>query len=197
LDLRLGSASAKFESLGVTLEHPFWRQDDGWVPAKELRPNDRVWSLQQGWLSVISTRLRHEREPVYNLDVAELNTFAVGELTAWVHNEGCGKRAALRQAKRDANVPTSAQPDATARPFLRDSQTRKVIGPDGQPVKTYQYEYTTKDGQKVLIQDYSAGHAHGEGGVGDQGPHFNVRPPENPNTGKVPGTKAHYEFEKK
>lgn len=30
--------------------------------------------------------------------------------------------------------------------------------------------------------------------VGDQGSHFNVRPSENPRTGKVPGTAQHYEY---
>ncbi|MFD4000935.1 HNH/endonuclease VII fold putative polymorphic toxin [Streptomyces rubiginosohelvolus] len=45
-----------------------------------------------------------------------------------------------------------------------------------------------------MIQDHGYGHYYGEGGVGDQGSHFNVRPSENPRTGKVPGTAQHYEY---
>ena len=60
---------------------------------------------------------------------------------------------------------------------------------------TTEYDYTTPDGKKVVIQDHSAGHDFGEGGVGDQGPHLNVRPAENTRTGKVPGTDAHYSWE--
>ncbi|MFF7096832.1 HNH/endonuclease VII fold putative polymorphic toxin [Streptomyces rubradiris] len=36
--------------------------------------------------------------------------------------------------------------------------------------------YKRSDGDRVIIQDHAYGHYYGEGGVGDQGPHFNVRP---------------------
>ncbi|PSV59404.1 hypothetical protein CTT35_15410 [Photobacterium damselae] len=31
----------------------------------------------------------------------------------------------------------------------------------------------------MVIQDHGAGHNFGQGGIGDQGPHFNIRPIEN------------------
>ncbi|WP_116137798.1 HNH/endonuclease VII fold putative polymorphic toxin [Trinickia diaoshuihuensis] len=43
----------------------------------------------------------------------------------------------------------------------------------------------------VLIQDHSAGHRFGEGGIGDQRPHLSAQPCGNPRTGKVPGTRPH------
>jgi hypothetical protein len=58
---------------------------------------------------------------------------------------------------------------------------------------TREYTYTRPDGSRVIIQDHSAGHSR-SGGVGNQGPHFNVRPPENTRTGNVPGTKDHYSW---
>jgi hypothetical protein len=57
---------------------------------------------------------------------------------------------------------------------------------------TREYTFTTSDGTKVVIQDHSAGHQFNEGGVGDQGAHFNVRPVENTRNGEINGTKAHY-----
>ncbi len=42
-----------------------------------------------------------------------------------------------------------------------------------------------------MIQDHSVGHDKG-----GQGSHFNVRPENNTRTGPVPGTKAHYPFDK-
>ncbi len=45
-----------------------------------------------------------------------------------------------------------------------------------------------------MIQDHSAGHDFGEGGVGDQPSHHNVRPSENTRTGKVAGMEDHYYF---
>ena len=69
-----------------------------------------------------------------------------------------------------------------------------ILGTNGKPIMTREYTFTRPDGSKVIIQDHSAGHSFG--GVGDQGPHFNVRPPENTRTGKVPGTQSHYLFDR-
>ena len=56
-------------------------------------------------------------------------------------------------------------------------------------------ELTYKLGNKeIIIQDHSLGHDFGEGGTGDQPPHHNVRPIENPRTGKVEGMDDHYYF---
>ncbi|ULO09518.1 type IV secretion protein Rhs [Paenibacillus sp. 19GGS1-52] len=62
---------------------------------------------------------------------------------------------------------------------------------NGNVIKTREYQYTNNNEEKIIIQDHGAGHTKG-----DQGPHFNVRPEEYPRTGKVPGTKEHYPFEK-
>jgi len=78
---------------------------------------------------------------------------------------------------------------------MTDKFGRSVLGPDGKPVMTREYTYTRPDGSQVVIQDHAAGHQFGEGGQGDQGPHFNVRPPEDTRSGKVPGTEPHYGWE--
>jgi hypothetical protein len=46
----------------------------------------------------------------------------------------------------------------------------------------------------IRVEQYEI-QEHAPGGAGDQGPHFNVRPIENPRHGVVPGTKPHYLFE--
>jgi hypothetical protein len=66
------------------------------------------------------------------------------------------------------------------------------MGTDGKPLMTREYTYTRPDGSKVIIQDHSAGHKFGQGGIGDQGSHFNVRPPENTRTGSIPEVGDHY-----
>ncbi|MEX3970510.1 HNH/endonuclease VII fold putative polymorphic toxin [Paraburkholderia caribensis] len=50
------------------------------------------------------------------------------------------------------------------------------------------------NGQNVVIQDHSAGHYYGQGGVGDQPSHHNVRPEDDERTGKVDGMDDHYYF---
>ena len=107
------------------------------------------------------------------------------------------RRDALNQAKRDVGVPRTQHPDSVTKEDLIDSATKKkVIGPDGQPVKSRVYKYTTPSGENIYIQEHSEGHQFGQGGVGDQGPHFNVRPEDNLKTGNVDGTQEHYPFRK-
>lgn len=100
---------------------------------------------------------------------------------------------AFNDAKRDANVPTSAQPDSTAKVPLTDANGQAVINPHtGQPVMTREYTFTTSDGKTIVIQDHSEGHDFPDGGTVK--PHFNVRPPENTRHGTVDGTKDHYPY---
>ncbi|MEV6674023.1 HNH/endonuclease VII fold putative polymorphic toxin [Streptomyces sp. NPDC051162] len=88
----------------------------------------------------------------------------------------------------------SQQPDELRMVPMTDRSGRQVMGDGGKPVMTREYVYTRGDGSRVIVQDHSAGHYFGEGGVGDQGRHLNVRPFENPRTGKVSGTAQHYEY---
>lgn len=63
-----------------------------------------------------------------------------------------------------------------------------------QPIWTREYQYTRSDGSKIVIQDHSVEHQYGQGGIGDQGSHINIRPSNNTRTGSVPGTLDHYDF---
>lgn len=51
---------------------------------------------------------------------------------------------------------------------------------NGEIIKTREYTFKNNSGEKIIIQDHGAGHTKG-----GQGPHFNVRPENNPRTGKV------------
>ncbi|MFI7384681.1 putative T7SS-secreted protein [Streptomyces sp. NPDC049813] len=110
------------------------------------------------------------------------------------HKTASSRNEAFRMAKRDLGIPMSQQPDAIARVDMTDRTGRQVMDASHNPVVTREYTFTRSDGSKVIIQDHGYGHYYGEGGVGDQGAHFNVRPSENPRTGKVPGTAQHYEY---
>jgi RHS repeat-associated protein len=116
----------------------------------------------------------------------------------WIDPEGLngcsplGRTGALNTAKRDLGIPRSQHPDAVNRVPMTDMNGKAILGPDHKPIMTREYTYTRPDGSRVIIQEHSAGHQFGEGGIGDQGPHFNVRPPENTRTGSVPGTQDHY-----
>jgi hypothetical protein len=79
---------------------------------------------------------------------------------------------------------------------MTDSNGHAVLDDNYKPIRTRQYHYTVNN-DEIVIQDHSAGHQFGDGGVGDQGPHFNVRPgssPEELRNGIFPGTEAHYNY---
>ncbi|WP_455883705.1 RHS repeat-associated core domain-containing protein [Pseudomonas putida] len=119
------------------------------------------------------------------------------------------RKGAFREAKRDANIPISQQPDVLIDPNsglkkqynkvkMSDINERSILNSLGKPINTRVYQYTRTDGSVVLIQDHSAGHKFGAGnGIGDQGAHFNLRPFDTPRTGSILGTKDHYSFKAK
>ena len=109
------------------------------------------------------------------------------------------RSGAFNAAKRDAGIPRSQNPDAnseTGQQYrmvpMTDRNNNNILGSDGKPIMTREYKFTNEQGQTITIQDHSAGHQFNEGGVGDQGAHFNVRPADNPRNGSVLGTQPHY-----
>ncbi len=129
---------------------------------------------------------RYPADPTSKIDPLGLTCTAARELP--------GRSGALNQAKRDLGLPRSQHPDSVSRVPMTDRNGNRILNESRQPIMTREYTYTRPDGSKVVIQDHSAGHRFGQGGVGDQGPHFNVRPPENTRTGSVPGAQDHYLF---
>uniref|UniRef100_UPI003BA2F89F RHS repeat-associated core domain-containing protein n=1 Tax=Pseudomonas yamanorum TaxID=515393 RepID=UPI003BA2F89F len=119
------------------------------------------------------------------------------------------RKGAFRQAKRDAKIPMSQEPDMITNPRtgavkqyeivkMTDINGKNILNDAGKPIYTRVYKYTMTDGSAVLIQDHSAGHRFGsKNGAGDQGAHFNLRPIEKPRNGKVPGANEHYSFKEK
>ena len=107
------------------------------------------------------------------------------------------RSAAFRAAKRDAGIPMSQQPDGISRPFMKNRDGSLVLGGDKKPIRTREYHFNGSDGSRVKIQDHGAGHKFNQGGVGDQGSHFNVRPDDALETSRnqsVQGTKDHYNW---
>jgi RHS repeat-associated protein len=103
-----------------------------------------------------------------------------------------GRNGALNQAKRDAGIPRSQHPELVDNVPMRSAPYEGghiLKDTNGNVINTREYHYTNNSGQKIIIQEHSAGHAKG-----NQGSHFNVRPADNPRTGSVSGTEAHYPF---
>ena len=125
-------------------------------------------------------------------DIAVTAGFA--KLTAGIY--ALKRPGAFRSAKRHAKIPVNQQPASVTMVPMTDRNGKAILNASGKPIMTREYKFVNTEGNTIIIQDHSAGHTFGEGGVGDQGPHFNVRPVENTRNGSVPGTQAHYPFSK-
>jgi hypothetical protein len=127
--------------------------------------------------------------------VKDYHSYYVSDLGIWTHNS-CkhSRKGAFNAAKRDAGIARSQQPYKVGSEEMRTAAhegSRVIKDKKGKIIKTKEYYYTNKDGEKIIIQDHRAGHKKG-----GQGPHFNVRPAskDKKRTGKVKGTKAHSPF---
>ena len=174
--------------IGTTREHPFFVKGKGWVPAGELQIGDRVAGSSTGWTTVEGTAPSGRVDLVYNFHVEEDRTYFVGEVgwgwDVWVHNTHItgeapktiadtvsgSRNAALRAAKQANGIPLSAQPIRTIKPNTPEGIK---LGLDDRNVLLH--EYVNSAGEKIHIRlDKPAG--FGQGGVGDQGRHFNAGP---------------------
>ncbi|TDD58955.1 hypothetical protein E1263_16850 [Kribbella antibiotica] len=190
----------------TTEDHPFWSvTDHRFERADELAPGEEILSADGRKVRAFGLVPRTAHQALaYNLSVAEIHTYYVlaGDTSVLVHNTNCtpstrvlpSRNAAFRAAKRDLGIPNAQQADELRMTAMTDRSGHQLMNPYGRPIMTREYVFTRSGGDRVIIQDHSAGHFYGEGGVGDQGAHLNVRPFDTPRTGKVPGTAQHYEY---
>jgi hypothetical protein len=95
LELQTGGRST--ERLLTTQEHPFWVDGQGWVPARALVPGSAVLTGAGGTtVKVVSGTLLGDTRTMYNLDVADVDTFFVGESRVLVHNVNAPKLRSLK-----------------------------------------------------------------------------------------------------
>src|SRR5262249_30821513 len=78
LKIRLGH-----ETIAATPIHRFWKVGTGWTMARDLKPGDRLRTL--GGLARVTSVEEGSIEPVFNLKVAEGQSFFVGKQKLLVH----------------------------------------------------------------------------------------------------------------
>nr|WP_257722047.1 hemagglutinin repeat-containing protein [Janthinobacterium sp. B9-8] len=87
--LQVRNSAGVEESLRTTAEHPFWIQDQGWLKASLLAADMVLLDRLNKPLTVISLSVESATETVFNIQVAEFQTYHVGEFGVWVHNAAC------------------------------------------------------------------------------------------------------------
>lgn len=69
--------------------HPFYIVGTGWVEAKDLKLGDPLYRGDKGSISIAKIKREQRTETVYNLSVANSNTYFIGEDKVLVHNAKC------------------------------------------------------------------------------------------------------------
>jgi hypothetical protein len=98
--LTVRDEAGRIETVVVTPNHPYLRADGTvdilravsldpgglWTAAGYLKAGDKLDSVNGQLVEVVRVEVDSTTTTVYNLEVAEDHTYAVGELQAWVHN---------------------------------------------------------------------------------------------------------------
>ncbi len=72
------------ETIVATGIHRFWKAGQGWVMARELKPGDALRTL--GGLAVVKSVENEQVQPVFNLQVADGESFFVGQAGVLAHD---------------------------------------------------------------------------------------------------------------
>jgi hypothetical protein len=101
LELHVGGQLIK-----TTGEHPFYVENRGWLPAKELAVGDMLATLDGPYVPVTSVRATEEFTQVYNFRIADHHTYFVGDedwgFAVWAHN------ASYSKTEEQRNTPGKA-----------------------------------------------------------------------------------------
>ena len=74
------------EIIETTIEHPFYVQDRGFVPAGLVALGNSIVTRAGPSLEVTAIEKHEAAHKVYNFEVADYHTYFVGESALWVHN---------------------------------------------------------------------------------------------------------------
>jgi RHS repeat-associated protein len=123
LDLTVGG-----ETLRTTAGHPFLAEDGGWTAAAALRPGSAVVRADGTAAAVTEVRPVGEAVRVYNLEVADLHVYAVGEGGILAHNvltvtctyDTTNRKTSAQTTITQSDLDTGSGTSKTTRDFVKD-----------------------------------------------------------------------------
>jgi len=176
MDLRIRAANGSIAVVHATQHHLFWNPvKHAWIEADKLASGDALLAAGGAIAHVVASTVIPGSSGMWDLSVAGTHDFYVGNFgvtTALVHNcprppsltpGGAGRSGAFNQAKVDAGVPTSQQPDSVGPNVNRQGTT----------VPGRIYTFTGADGNEIEIRDDAGGHEYPDDPTQNRGPHFN------------------------
>ncbi|QBC42487.1 hemagglutinin repeat-containing protein [Iodobacter fluviatilis] len=141
--LQVRNSAGVEESFRTTAEHPFWIQDQGWLKASLLAADMILLDRHNQPLTVTSLSVESAVETVFNIQVAEFQTYHIGEFGVWVHNADCCPNI----GNKTPEISKLIRPDSNG-PYVDASTGKRVfLGNelnDSLPPPVAGWEYTPK-----------------------------------------------------
>jgi RHS repeat-associated protein len=161
------------DTIRTTADHPFYVEDEGWTEVQHLEVGDELISYDGKDRFVAAIKIVPQPETVYNFSVEGNRNYYVSDDGILVHNcpDLPGRNGALREAKRGNDIPMNKHPDRVVKPNTPEGRD---LGLDNKR-NVELYEYTNRHGEPIHIR-HDRPASYGDGGIGDQGPHFNAGP---------------------
>ncbi len=99
--------------IDTTTNHPFYVLGRGWVAAGDLAEGDEVYLIDGSTAFITGAELEKLAEPikVYNLEVADFNTYFVGDEAVLVHNYPSSDGTPSKTPTNKHNEPYPSVPD--------------------------------------------------------------------------------------
>lgn len=91
----------------VTEEHPLWVQGRGWTPVRDIAAGAPIATVDGDTL-VLANRRVEEALQVFNLSVANDESYFVGEEGVWAHNATCTVRLRFHPPRSPSNFSLGA-----------------------------------------------------------------------------------------
>lgn len=121
VEVTIAHVDGSEETIRATSEHPFWT-GEGWIPANQLEPGDRVWLRSGAWSKVAGLTETDNQETVYNFEVDTLHTYFVGAGGTLVHNQ-----SALTRPLAAADIGLSGGGIAALEGSVFNAGTTRII----------------------------------------------------------------------
>ncbi|MDY6792122.1 MAG: Ig-like domain-containing protein [Thermodesulfobacteriota bacterium] len=103
INLKFNDENSILETIGTTVEHPFWIKNRGWVTAEKLKIGDKAYSVDGKWIKLAESKRLAEKQTVYNIEVEDSHTYFVGKSGLLVHN-ACIKNVNPRKRTLDKDI---------------------------------------------------------------------------------------------
>lgn len=107
--LNLEAASGRSETFRATEDHPWFTAARTWVETSSLKEGDLIETESGADFRLVSIVLSGNVEQTYNLTVADLHTFMIGQNHLIVHNVVCPKGGSGKFKIHNVNLPSRSR----------------------------------------------------------------------------------------